>query len=269
MAYETSGSLTTDERETSDEVSWYTQTEWEAYQSATNVDITDGVVQLASTIPDSGVSRWTFDAADTESGTALDSWGNNDGTINGATTGVSGANETYTTDEAYSFDGADDYVDFGAFGDGLEAFSVAAWVNPDSLVGDMPILMRDGGLARNDRHWSLRIDDSNGTVSMWAQDGSDNKIQATTSSTISTGSWSHIVGTIGGTTATIYVNGTSDGSDSNSSYGVQPSSSETVKAGGDDVGGYEFYEGDIDDPRFYDKELSSTEVSNLYNNGSI
>jgi len=31
----------------------------------------------------------------------------------------------------------------------------------------------------------------------------------------------------------------------------------------------EYYDGDLDDIRYYNKELSSTEVSNLYNTGSI
>jgi len=248
----------------------YTFTIVTAQTSAGDVATTGNQSTTVSNIgADSLVSHWTFDDPDTNSGTAVDVVGSNDGTINGATTGVSGANETYATNEAYSFDGSGDGVDFGRVGDGLEAFSVAAWVNPDSLAGDASILIRDGGAVQTDRHWALRIDDSSGTVGFLVLDTDDSKIVTRSSATISTGSWSHLVGTVGGTTATIYVDGTAEGSSSNSSYGVQPTSAQPAKAAGADPGGYVYYDGEIDDARFYDKELNSTEVSNLYNNGGI
>jgi hypothetical protein len=232
-------------------------------------DSASQTVTVGSAVPASLVSHWTFDDADTNSGTATDTVGPNNGTISGATTGVSGANQTYTTNEAYSFDGNGDGVDFGRVGDGLEAFSVAAWVNPDFLVGDASILIRDGGTKQVDRHWALRIDDSSGTVGLFVSDSANNKIKARSATTIPTGSWSHVVGTMRGTTATIYVDGTAEGSGSNSSYDAQPTTAQPAKAAGANPGGYEYYGGDIDDARFYDKELTSTEVSNLYNNGRI
>ena len=217
----------------------------------------DGTV-LFSAIPASGVSRWEFEQDFT------DSWGTNDGANNGATFTTTAEVGTY----AAAFDGAS-YVDFGAFGDGLDEFSVGAWIRPDALAVDMPILMRDGGGIRNDRHWALRIDDASGTIGMVAFDASNNQITAMSSGTVSTGSLVHVAGTVGGTTATVYISGSADGSDSNASYGAQPTSAETVKAGGDNVGGYDFYDGIIDDPRFYNKELTATEVSNWQSTGSI
>jgi len=245
------------------------QTEQDYTATVASADDSASQTVTVSSVPPSLVSHWTFDDPDTNSGTAVDVVGSNDGTINGATTGVSGANETYATNEAYSFDGSGDGVDFGRVGDGLEAFSVAAWVNPDSLAGDASILIRDGGTKQTDRHWALRIDDSSGTVGLLVQDSDNTKIVTRSSATISTGSWSHLVGTVGGTTATIYVDGTAEGSSSNSSYGVHPTSAQPAKAAGADPGGYVYYDGEIDDARFYDKELNSTEVSNLYNNGGI
>jgi len=217
-----------------------------------------GLHSMKIATPASGVSRWEFEQDFT------DSWGTNDGANNGATFTTTAEVGTY----AAAFDGAS-YVDFGAFGDGLDEFSVGAWIRPDALAGDMPILMRDGGGIRNDRHWALRIDDASGTIGMVAFDASNNQITAMSSGTVSTGSLVHVAGTVGGTTATVYISGSADGSDSNASYGAQPTSAETVKAGGDNVGGYDFYDGIIDDPRFYNKELTATEVSNLYTTGSI
>lgn len=57
--------------------------------------------------PSSAVSRWSMDSKDVSSGSIQDSWGSNDGPLNGGvTTGASGVGGG----EAFNFDGSDDYV---------------------------------------------------------------------------------------------------------------------------------------------------------------
>lgn len=48
MAYESSGSLTTDKK-SGDSFGWDTQTDWEAYQSINNINIVNGALELATT----------------------------------------------------------------------------------------------------------------------------------------------------------------------------------------------------------------------------
>lgn len=48
--YPSNGSLTTDKRTINDSDGWGTQSEWEAYQSASNVVVTNGTVQLAEAV---------------------------------------------------------------------------------------------------------------------------------------------------------------------------------------------------------------------------
>lgn len=105
MSYEPSGELTTDERQVGTSTEWDTQSEWEAYQSLNNLQIENGVVKLASAIPDSVVVRLLMDEG---SGTTLnDAEGNHDGMLNqdSWTTGDS----TFRGDAAPFFDQVDDY----------------------------------------------------------------------------------------------------------------------------------------------------------------
>lgn len=50
MPYESQGTLTTDVREVSVSSTWDTQSDWEAYQSASNIAINNGAVELSETL---------------------------------------------------------------------------------------------------------------------------------------------------------------------------------------------------------------------------
>ena len=207
------------------------------------------VSQVRDAIPDSGLARLTFDNADTESGTAFDIWNNNDATINGATTGVTGANQTYTTGEAYDFEGSNDYLDFDASLLSSGPASVAIWANVDSwsdgvvLSGYASELLRTDGGANEWYAWDVNITGISGSLDQW----------------------DHFVLTDDGAgTVEVYKNATSQGTASYSS-----SDSQDWEIGRRATNQDRYFDGSLDDLRVYDKELTSTEVSNLYNNGSI
>jgi len=212
--------------------------------------------QYGRAIPDSGVTRLTFDDADTDSGTALDVWGNNDGTISGATTGVSGK-----YNEAYSFDGTDDYVSLGTdtFGSlNGDPISISVWFNYDGVSsGNLTIYSQEGAIVH-------RISEDNGAYEAYVTGtGSD----SVSTSIPATGSWHHAVLTFDGSTQELYMNGSSVDSASASMFDLS-SLTRDVKIGSQHDGSDPF-PGDIDDPRVYSKALTATEVSNLYNTGSI
>lgn len=215
--------------------------------------------------PSSGVSRWTFDDADTDSGTALDSWGSNDGTINGATTGATGANQTYTTNEAYSFNGSDNSVDGSHFAalsaDSNSEITIAAWVKPLSEASGSD---RQCIFAHQDGSdgWMFRLEANNEPVlRMWGDNSSGSSIS------LPVGEWSHVGFSWDcGSHVDIYVNGSSPYTytSSDTSDTTQPWEIGAIGPGGGQV-----FDGPIDDPRVYNKVLTSTEWSNLYNTGSI
>lgn len=221
------------------------------------------VTSLASdfaAIPDSGVSRYTFDDADTNNGTATDVWGSNDGTINGATTGVTGAGQTYTTNEAYDFDGTDDNVDIpeNFTVSGSSAFSVATWINPD--VTDQQIIINFGS---HDQR--IHYGRSSQKITLYNYDG-NNASEVASNTDISTGSWAHIVVTHNSGSVNFYLDGSEDGS---GSVQTDPQTGVNAAIGKNIHDNTAHYDGSVDDLRIYSKELSSTEVSDLYNTGSI
>lgn len=126
MAYETSGSLTTDKRTVSDQASWATQTEWEAYQSAQNVNITSGTVKLADYTPPDSTVAW-YDASQLtgySDGDTVSTFDDFSGNGNAATSGAgvyraSGINSK----PAIEFGGSNSY-DMPTFLDGASSAEV-------------------------------------------------------------------------------------------------------------------------------------------------
>lgn len=259
--YASSGSLTTDVRSTAISETWDSDSDWNAAQSTSNVVVTNGTVQLEQqTIPSSGVARYTFDSADTSSGTAMDVWGSNGGTINGATTGVGGANQTYSTNEAYGFDGSNDYVQLpdDASLDISSAVSVAAWFQLTDVSSGV-IATKGDALGSYD--WDLSVD--SGEVYWQGESGQSRIFQNAAS--INSGSWYHVIGVYDGSESRLYTDGTMQASQSASD---DLDTDDVISIGGDTGNGY-YSEGRIDDVRIYSKGLTDTEASGLYNNGSI
>ncbi len=233
-------------------------------------DTASQTVTVNTPPPASLVSHWTLDTADTNSGTAVDVVGSNDGTISGATTGVSGANQTYTTNEAYDFDGVDDYVALGQTPDIFNAsgsFSLAAWVACDSKTGGGNVVY-DGASQVDVRLFSSDFFGNVGDVPGFTIKGSSDQFALGSSSIVGTG-FRHLVGTYDASNGmTFYLDGTQEGS--NNFTGPFNARSKQDHIGGTPYFGSDnLHDGKIDDVRIYDKELTSTEVSNLYNNGRI
>jgi hypothetical protein len=201
-----------------------------------------------ATIPDSAIARWEFEQDLTGS------WGSYDGTDN--------TSAGYTTDAAVgsyakSFDGTDDYV--GAPTPQLTTpLSYSVWVHVDS--GGMRFI------ANQDTPTMYIQKENDDSLAMNIYDGSNN-YYVTPSETIPSNSWVHLAYVVdsGVDEARAYIDG--------SNVGTASDSGDITLASGHYIGASRtpgsFTSGDIDDLRIYDKALSDTEVSNLYNTGSI
>jgi hypothetical protein len=224
-------------------------------------------------IPDSGIARWTFDNSDTSGSTASDVWGSNDGTINGATTGVSGANQTYSTNEAYSFDGTDDDIDLGTGSTvkvtDANAYTVGAWVK--SSAGSEAVIYGDYD---GSGFFLVHNYTQSGVPEAQVRDDSPGNVARKVGSTaINDGNWHHVVAVIPADNSAsgmkLYVDGsreleTIDATQVPNTF--TNTQNTRIGARGDQS---TYYGGDIDDVRLYDKELTSTEISDWYNNGAI
>ena len=203
------------------------------------------------------VVRYNFENnGDTSSIT--DSFGNNDGTINGA---------AYTTDSevgnfALSFDGTGDNVDVPDFPAGLGAFSFGGYYK--EFRGDA----RPRMISCSSNNFRAYINFKNNTG--WEFGVNGNLIKEGTTS-YTTGNYRFVVfvydktGLGDGTTAKIY------SEDANEIASGTPSTSD-ILTGGKLLGSRgpgDHWDGHLDDLRGYSKGLSSTEVSNWYNTGTI
>jgi len=223
-------------------------------------------------IPDSGVSRWTFDNADTGNGTLIDQWGGNNGTVNGPSVGVTGANQTYSTAEAYEWNNSGDEVvvsDDASLQPGTSNFSVALWFKTPGRSGDRNIMAIKRRAGTDPRiGWSLAT--LNGSARFLVEDSNNNNNSAKSSTSVNDDVWHHAVAVRDGGTIRIYL----DGSEANSTSGTTNDLSTTrnLYIGQTDTSDSSYpdvFTGQIDDMRYYSKALTATEVSNLYNTGHV
>lgn len=218
-----------------------------------------------SAIPDSGISRWTYDDADLTNGVPDDVWGSNDATNNGATTGVTGQ-----FNEAFEFDNDDtvtaDVVGFAA----PDSFSLPIWINTGSTSNFEDVFNAQGAGGAASDEFAIQQTDSN-TTRLLSYVGGSLDVNIESSATIDDNSWHLLTPVWDGpnSQATYYLDDAFEiGTDT-----IDGSSTDFITSTGwtwgARVDGTLDYVGRADDPRVYDKALSSTEVSNLYNTGSI
>jgi hypothetical protein len=208
------------------------------------------------------VSYWKLDEA---SGNAVDSHtGSNDGTVTGATYGATGL-----INDAFSFDGTNDYVAIGNPANlQLQAMSISCWVNTSSNTRS---IITKGNNSRGDpdeRDWDIY---GNGTNLIFAiSNGSGYIATAAAAWPDMSSGFHHIVCTWDGTTGAnkviIYVDGNSFATDTASA--TNNANANILYLGGkESTAAYEF-SGTLDEVGIWNVELSSTKVTALYNSGS-
>jgi len=212
----------------------------------------DTVWTAIPAIPDSGISRWEFEQD------AADSWGSNDGTVTGATFTTNSMVGNY----ALSLDGVDDYMEANQSINGLSAFSISVWADVTS-TGDF------GRICGQRNEASL--------VASWQGDGNpgfrvrgaSNSALIQDSITTTNAGETHFVGTFANGSLALYRNGSQVATTSSSVSSPLDTDYPWRVGTVDPSASAEYVGGRVDDVRTYSKALSSTEVSNLYNTGSI
>jgi hypothetical protein len=196
------------------------------------------------------VSYWGFN------GDANDEHGSNDGTVSGAT-----LQQVKLGTGAYSFDG-NDYINLGDKFDADEfttsgVFTVAHWFK--TTIGGII-------LSKKYSWYSGKILTTNGNyyLTTWSTSGSGVSI-ADTSNDYRDGKWHLGVAVFNNTTATIYIDGVLKASDSTYVSWSRNTTENTCIGGRQDL--QEMFNGLIDNVTIWDRALSSTEVTELYNSG--
>jgi hypothetical protein len=214
--------------------------------------------------PPSGLAYLTLDDANTSGGFARDVWNDNDFSIDGATTGVQGANDQYITNEAYSFDGNDDKLDSSPLFSGP----------PVTLAAFISTTQSDNrGRLISNRNFSNSFDiisifnEVDGVLNGFVRDGNGTSTSLTSTTTINDGVFHHIVLSVGNTTSRLFVDGIEEDSGSTPGGGYNINIARIGADARDATNN--LYDGVIDDVRYYDKGLTVSEVDSLYNTGSI
>ena len=199
---------------------------------------------------------WEFDG----SPPATDSEGNVDLSCSSVTSGVSGQFGT-----AYSYDSSSSsYCETdSSIWDGSSDVTISMWVKMASSQpnADFGIFaeVRDGSKHLD---WNSDGGSNSNTLRMFIDDGSDTKI-VEGSTNIRDNNWHHIVYQRDGDTHRIYVDGSEEGSVTDSSIGSLGSQDFEIMG---KIGNAEdrYIDGDTDATKIYDYVLSTSEVNNLY-----
>ena len=214
------------------------------------------VSQVADVIPDSAISRWKFEQD------IADSWGNNGGTLN---------NGSFVTDAAvgsYAIDfGSSGYVtltnnnlDRGS----SESWTFATWLKKSSSGDGWPLAWRGSNALTI---FDVRSDDD---IRFYVRDDSGSALSTTPNvPEISDGSY-HLYTMVYDDSSglSVYIDdATSLGSDTSTTLGSFTYGTATRFNNDTSDGG--IWGGKMDDPRYYSEPLSTTQISDLYNTGSI
>jgi hypothetical protein len=199
---------------------------------------------------DPALQAWLKFDDDIDDESATDSAGSNDGSCSGESCPTYLATGGHDGNGAYEFDGSSSILNIGdsAFGiDESNEFSISAWINPESI--DYDVVIKRGATTP----FYIKVY-SNRTYSRITT-SSANSIMGNTY--LQPNEWYQVVVTYTDGERKMYLNGVADGS--NSPTGVLDTTTSDTK-----IGGSPYFKGIIDDVRIYNRVLSSSEVSDLY-----
>lgn len=216
---------------------------------AQTADITTGLV-----------GHWKFDEGSGIS--AADSSGNgNSGTVTNGPTWTTGK-----INSALSFDGTDDYVTLGTMDVPGSAVTIAMWVKADSFSStiDTRFISKANSTAESGHWWMLGQTNSGGDkLRFRLKAGGSTATLIASSGTLPLNAWFHAVATYDGSTMRLYKDGVEVGSLAKS--GALNTDSTIPVNIGRNPDGSNYMDGATDDVRIYNRTLSVSEISALYN----
>ena len=200
-------------------------------------------------------------------GNANDESGNgNDGTVFGATLTTDRFNQQ---NEAYSFN--QNYIqvrDSSILRS--KALSISVWIAPSSTLSTQMVIGKINRQNASGEQYALVLDPPDGKIRFaLKQNSSCNPNigwqQVSTDSSVEIVEWTHIVGTFEDSIHKIYHNGTLVLETSLSQPGIDSCSGGDIQIGAWWQGGFQYFEGKIDEIRIYKRAITSEEVASLFN----
>ena len=244
-------------------VSWNRSNTWSdtlfggvKVESAENLEIVDGRVEMASRINSSAVAAWHFDE-----GTGLtvydETKNDNDGTITGAvwTNGKYG--------KALIFDGIDDYVKVNniVFNPNTD-FTLNAWVKISSYTNQEYTILSTAGDSYQEG-FALHFDYWNpGKLTVIC----NGQWKTMSTSSVPFDQWTHVAFVVKSGVGTYYINGLNAGT---TAFDSIISNDQLFEIGADSGGSLEmdYFKGMIDEVIIYNQALTSFDIKSIYANG--
>lgn len=206
---------------------------------------------------DDATGYWTFDDVDLSGSNPLDISGNsNDGSNNGATTGVSGY-----WNQAFDFDGSSDYVDLTTNYNYANAQSASyCFVLKTTETSYQPLM---GTMTSANK--GMGLDLIGGKLQVTYLTSGSNFFRQVSTTSINTGNYVDICVTYDGSNSNsgikIYIEGSADTMIPSGSGTVGTLPSANTFRVGNRIGRGEYLDGIIDELAIYDREITSGEVS--------
>ena len=207
------------------------------------------------------ISYYKFD--ENSGTTAFDSTSSNDGTLLGGATWTTGKiNSGIETDE-------DKGVRTEPLARTNQDFTYSTWIYPTTSGSDRTTFVHaSASSSSGNNRWLLAQDDEQ--VRLFLNQDSNNRVNANTNNVLTLNQWNHIVLTREGATAKIYVNGIQAGDWGVSNWDIW--SNNNLFIGGIDDNNInsirDGFPGKIDEVGLWDRALTQSEVTKLYNSGN-
>ena len=186
----------------------------------------------------------------------------NHGVNNGATlvNGLDGS-----ANSAYEFvSSQQDYINFGTDNRGVtDEVSISLWVKTTNTTADQMIVAKYNYVV--DKGYEIAIQGSTGRVITAGRDGSGTYYTSGYSTTvINDGNWHHVLGVVRGNVWEIWVDCELENSFTTSTVNPDLTNNEPLTIGmwfsGNGAGNFHYFDGVVDEVRFYNRELNSCEI---------
>lgn len=177
---------------------------------------------------------------------------------------------TITTTKSFDLDGVDEYLTVGNVLDktGTSAFSISAWVKTDTLTGGQVIMSKRNGDSTAGYLYYLT---ASGIARLYIESTGGGALFCANNSGISTGTWTLVTVTYSGSGSTsgvdFYTNATHGTTTTTTNTFSGTASNSTATKIGSEASRW-YYNGKLYDVIMWNKKLSGSEVTELYNSGT-
>lgn len=168
----------------------------------------------------------------------------------GASLLMDGVSEYITISDDASFDVSD--------------FSLSFWIKPTGSLALSDVLSR---YTSGQETFRIRML-ATGAIYCYLHTGSTTEFWYGDTTNLALNTWYHVCMVFGDSgTTELYINGSEESNNPTQSFSVRSTSTSDIQIGRSPLGN--FFEGNMSNVIYYDKALSSGEVSDLYNSGTI